>query len=559
MDWIQYYDVKVKMRDGVELSCDVRLPKSGGPFPAVLLRTPYNKNVHPESNRMDNITQYLDNGYAMVIMDVRGKYESDGVFPVLSFQQEGEDSADTVKWLASQPWCNGKVAMTGASYCGYIQIHAALQRPGGLCAITPGVFGNDGFRNIVRRDGIPQMSLLIWALHNATGRIAKILLFDWQKLLFALPLRKLVTTCGLRPKLFEHWMKHNRNNRLWSRMGRVEMMRELDTPVFLTGGWYDLYSSAVVETFCFLQSLPQLKGKVALMVGPWLHGLGAREAGILDFGPAAEVDITEENRRWIDCWCRAGRPEKFPAVRYFVMGINEWREAGQWPPVATETEFLLLACDRAANSLDGDGRLDDRHGAGSQDQYVYDPANPVLNIGGNLLSFGEGMAAGPCDQQPMEKRPDMLVYTGEVLDKSLEIIGRPEVELFVSSDAVDTDFVVRLCDVYPDGRSINVSMGIVRTRYRNGLDREEMMTPGEICKLTIPMDVTAICFLPGHRLRLEIASSCFPQFGRNHNTGGDNWSDAHHVKATQTVYHSNEYPSRLLLPVNPDPSASEHF
>ncbi len=559
MDWIQHYDVKIKMRDGVELACDIRMPAQGGPFPAVLLRTPYNKNVHPESNRMDNITQYLDNGYAMVIMDVRGKYESDGIFPVLSFRQEGEDSADTIKWLAEQPWCNGKVAMTGASYCGYVQIYAALEHPEALCAISPGVFGNDGFRNIIRRDGIPQMSLLIWALHNATGRVAKILLFDWQKLLFSMPLRNLVNTCGLRRKLFDHWMKHNRNNRLWEEMGRIERMQELDVPVFLSGGWYDLYSSAVVETFCFLQSLPHMHNKVTLMMGPWLHGLGAREAGVMDFGPAADVDITEENRHWLDCWCREGRREAFPTVRYFVMGINEWREADKWPPVPIEEEFLLLACNHSANSLEGDGRLADMHGETPRDTYVYDPADPVLNLGGNLLAFGDGMAAGPCDQRPMEKRKDMLVYTGEVLAESLEVVGRPEVELYISSDAPDTDFVVRLCDVYPDGRSINICTGIIRTRYREGFDREIMMIPGEIYKLRIPLDITAVCFLPGHCLRLEITSSCFPQFGRNHNTGGDNWSEADYRKATQIIYHSAEYPSRLLLPVSVAIPASDHF
>ncbi|MDD3119115.1 MAG: CocE/NonD family hydrolase [Victivallales bacterium] len=552
MDWVQYYDVSVPMRDGVELVCDVRLPAGRGPFPIVLLRTPYNKNVHPESTRMENISQYLDHGYGMVIMDVRGKYESDGEFPIMAFRREGDDGADTVAWIAAQPWCNGKVAMTGASYCGYVQVYAAREHPAALCAITPGVFGNDGFGNIVRRNGIPQMSLLIWALHHATGRVAKIFLLDWAKILFALPLRQLVEATGMRrTAVFDRWMRHNHDNRFWHSMGKVEALADLRVPVLLTGGWFDLYSSAVVDSFVFLQQQPHLKGKIALMMGPWLHGMGARESGELDFGPTAEVDITEVNRRWIDGWCREVEADPIPPVRYFVMGVNEWRRAEQWPPVATEEEFLLLACDCAANGLTGDGRLDDCHGTAATDRYIYDPAAPVINLGGNVLSFGEGMTAGPCDQRKMEERPDMLVYTGEVLDRPLEIIGFPRVELYVASDAVDTDFVARLCDVYPDGRSINLSTGIVRMRYRNGFDREDPMAPGEIYRVEIRLDVTAAAFLPGHRLRLEIAGSSFPQFARNHNTGGDNWSDPEYVKATQTVYHSAEYPSRLLLPVNP--------
>jgi len=549
MAWIEKYDVRIPMRDGVLLACDVRMPDHGGPFPVVLLRTPYNKDVQPGS-RFENLSHFLDNGYAMVIMDVRGKYESEGVFPVLSLEQEGSDGYDTIAWLSRQPWCNGKVAMTGASYCGYAQLYAANLQPPALTAITPGVFGTDGFRNIMRRNGVLQMSLLVWALRYSTGRVAKNPLVDWGELSYVVPEISIPDRCGLDAEAFRQWLRHNTDGQFWRSLGNAEAISQIRAPALLTGGWFDIYSSSVLEAFNWLRQQEGMRDKVKVVIGPWPHGLGGRETGEVDFGPEAEVDVVDLNRRWLDIWCHArGEASSWAPVRIFVMGVNRWLEAEDWPLSPLREQTLLLAADTPANTLNGGGRLAETHGALPADNYEYDPNKPVFNIGGNILSLNERFAAGPFDQRPMEARADVLVYTGEKLTGPLAVIGMPQVELWVSSSAPDTDFIVRLCDVHPDGRSLNVVTGIMRTRYREGFEQEVMMTPGEKYILPIELDAVAHVFLPGHRIRLEVTSSSFPQFVRNHNTGGDNYSETEMRAAQQTVHHAPECASCLHLPV----------
>ena len=549
MDWREIYDAKVPMRDGVMLACDIRMPSAEGPFPAVLLRTPYNKDVQPGS-RLESLAHFVDHGYAMVTMDVRGKYESDGRFPALSLRQEGVDGVDTIAWIAAQPWCNGQVAMTGASYCGYVQMYAANLNHPALVCITPGVFGNDGFRNIMRCNGVPQMSLLVWALRFSTGRVAKNPLTDWEKLFREVPLLEMPERCGIDADVVRQWLTHNVDDEFWHGLGSLSAIGNIVTPAFMSGGWYDIYSSAVLESFRILRGRPELRDRVRVLIGPWPHGMGGRQVGELDFGDTAEVDIVAENRRWIDFWCmKRGDAGAWPAVRLFVMGVNRWLDADAWPVPQTVDEVLLAAADTPANSRHGGGRLDSRHGGLEHDSFISDPARPMINIGGNFLGLSERFAPGPFDQRTMEDRDDMLVFTGPELAEPLAVIGTPEVELWIASTAPDADFVVRLCDVWPDGRSINICTGICRTRYRDGFDREVMMETGRRYLLRITLDVTANVFLTGHRLRLEVAGSSFPQFARNHQTGGDNCTEIEFRRAEQTIFHSPSHPTRLILPV----------
>ncbi|MBN2640137.1 MAG: CocE/NonD family hydrolase [Victivallales bacterium] len=553
MKFYQKYDVKVKMRDGVRLSCDVRMPDKNGRYPVILIRTPYNKNIIPDTPRIKHLLRLMEHGYAIVSMDVRGKYESGGAQSLMALEQEGRDGADTVDWILRQRWCDGKVAMTGASYCGFVQIYAAAEHPDGICAITPGVFGNNGFANVVRKNGVPQIPLLVWAICHGSGRVSKTPLVDWQKVLTSVPAAEVALRCGVNNRLIKMLMTNNTDGELWKTFGDTAILDKINSPVLLTGGWYDLYSSSMIDTFTRLSRRPEMRDKVKMVFGPWGHNLGLRQIGELDFGAEAEIDMDWLNTQWIDVWTKGkGTHEDWPAVRIFMMGENKWLESNTWPLSDVTPREMFLSSTLGANSVNGDGILtfDAIPDTGlTQDVYEYDPLNPILTIGGNMLSANDEIKYGPCDQTQMEQRDDMLVFTSAELQSILRIVGEPRLEMYIASSAPDTDFVARLCDVYPDGRSINLCTGICRTRYREGLDREVMMTPGKIHKLEIPLDVSANAFLPGHRIRLEITSSSFPQFMRNHNTGGDNATETKFVTARQTVMHSLQYPSRLILPV----------
>jgi putative CocE/NonD family hydrolase len=276
-------------------------------------------------------------------------------------------------------------------------------------------------------------------------------------------------------------------------------------------------------------------------MGPWGHGLNTRTLGQLDFGPQAVIDLESLERRWLDRWVRdeENGVEHEAPVRLFIMGTNVWREEWEWPLSRARETAWYLASGGRANSLFGDGTLSDTPVDGVEtDGYLYNPENPVPALDG-----------GPQDHAPIERRDDVLVFTGPELREPLEVTGDITAVLYATSDAPDTDFVVRLCDVHPDGRSINICDGIMRARYREGLDQEVLMTPGTIYEFEITMGVTANTFLPGHRLRLEITSSCFPRFNRNLNTGEPIATGTNMQHARQTIYHSRAYPSRVLLPV----------
>jgi putative CocE/NonD family hydrolase len=287
-----------------------------------------------------------------------------------------------------------------------------------------------------------------------------------------------------------------------------------------------------------------------ILVGPWVHSVNQRVSGHLDFGEAAVVGIDGMTRRWMDRWVKGmkNNVEKEPPVRFFVMGENIWRDEEEWPLARARETNVYLSSGGHANSLFGDGvlLLVPKRGAAA-DHYAYNPENPVPTLGGSCLCA----LNGPTNHAPIERRDDVLVYTSEPLKELLEVTGFVKMTIFVASDAMDTDFVARLCDLYPDGRSIILCDGVFRMRFREGLDRERMMTPGKTYELEIDMGVTSNVFLPGHCLRLEITSSCFPRWARNLNTGEPVATATRMKIARQTVFHSSACPSRLRLPVIP--------
>jgi putative CocE/NonD family hydrolase len=510
----------------------------------MVLRTPYNNTgFAPDSSGVQT-------GYAVVKQDCRGRFDSEGRFRPFV---EAEDGADTLAWVRSQPWCDGRLGMLGNSYLATSQLTAAWTRPPGLLAITPGVMGCDLFKDLIYYNGVFNLSLAFtWgaAVSGRSGQTHDTT--DLQKVYRHLPLETMDEAAGFHVPHLREWLAHPVYDAYWAAVSVEKHYADFDLPILHSGGWYDFYGEGTTRNFAGIRRHggPNARAAQQLVMGPWVHGLGGRSAGQLDFGENAVMGMDGLYKRFLDRWVK-GDPngaESDAPVRIFVMGANAWRDETEWPPArAVETPFFLGG--GTANSLYGSGSLERAPASGGADcdRFLYNPENPVPTLGGPAYNAPNG----PTDHTPVERRDDVLVYTGEPLAAPLEVTGVIQAVLYVSSDCPDTDFVMRLCDVYPDGRSIILCDGIARARFREGLDREVFMKPGSVYELTVPMGVTANAFLPGHRIRVEITSSCFPRFARNLNTGEPASTGTRLVPAHQTVWRSKARPSRVLLPVMP--------
>ena len=541
-----FLDVPVAMRDGVMLSTDIRHPDGAGPFPTIVYRTPYN-NCNP-----GGALKYVELGYALVTQDCRGRFDSGGTFDPFC---EANDGFDTLAWIRAQPWCDGRLGMIGGSYLGSTQLAAAWMRPPGLRAIVPRVMGRDAFRDMLYHNGVLDLGIAgVWGFGMAgrSGQAGAIP--DWAQLARHLPLCTMDQAAGYRLPYFQDWLAHPTYDDFWKRLSVEQHYADFDVPMLHLGGWYDLYAEGQLHNFASIRRLggPRARAHQRIVFGPWAHGLNTRTLGPLDFGPDAVTGIDALETRWLDHFVRdvANGVEREPPVRLFIMGTNVWRDEPEWPLARAQERAFYLASGGRANSLFGDGALVAAPPTGAAtDGYAYNPDYPVPTLGGNVL----GGNAGPNDHAPIERRDDVLVYTSDVLTAPLEVTGLVNAVLHVASDAPDTDFIARLCDVYPDGRSLIICDGNLRMRLREGLDREVLMTPGQVYEVTVAMGATANVFLPGHRVRLEITSSCFPRLARNLNTGEPIATGTRLAVAQQTVHHSRARPSRLLLPVVPAP------
>lgn len=541
----QMIDVPVRMRDNVKLSTDVRLPDGDGPFPTLVLRTPYS-NIDPSG-----YMRYLRAGYAVVAQDCRGRHDSEGRFRPF---EEANDGYDLIAWVKSQRWCDGRIGMIGGSYLGTTQLTSAWMSPPGLRAITPRVMGRDLFKDCIYHNGAFCLGLATGWGFGMTGRAGQVHnTTDWASVHKRLPLKGLASFAGFDGATwFDIWLSHPTYDEYWRSVSVEAHYDHFAVPALHMGGWYDFYSDGILRNFTGINTHggEGARGKQKLIMGPWGHGLNTRNLGILDFGTQAVVDLDGLEARWLDRWVRDidNGVDREPPVRIFVMGINEWRDENEWPLArATEAPYYL-ASDGRANSLFGDGRLTTNlPDSTATDSYTYHPDNPVPVLGGSV----HDATAGPQDQQPIERRDDMLVYTSDVLTEPVEVTGHVAAVLHAASDCRDTDFIARLCDVYPDGRSIILCDGIVRARFREGLDKEVFLDPGKVYEFIIEMGATSNVFLPGHRIRVDITSSSFPRFARNLNTDEPVATGTRIRSAKQTIHHSRAKPSCVLLPIVP--------
>ena len=535
-------DVSVPMRDGVRLSANVFHPAAQGRTPTILVRTPYGKG----EEILPTYQTFVDHGYAVVVQDVRGRYESEGEFRPLT--QETADGDDTLNWIARQSWSDGKIGMIGGSYLGIVQWKAALANNPHLKAISPVVSGYDDYRDRFYSTG-GAMKLgyrLEWMAENV-----KVPGFspDFGRFVWRLPLRTADRAAtGDTWEVYQEALEHPAFDSFWQAVSTREQLQKVRVPVFSFGGWYDNFVQSDLEAYAALRKTSVANRAV---VGPWPHNMSYQFPGV-SFGPDSAVPVRLLQLQWFDHWLKGKDTPLFtqPPLKIFVMGANRWREEREWPPEASRAESFFLESGGRANSSGGDGRLGPkprRHD--TEDRFVFDPLNPVPTRGGAVCCNPKVFPWGPMDQRQVEQRNDVLVYTTRPLKKDLEAIGPVSVVLYAATSAKDTDFTAKLVDVFPDGYARNLTDGILRLRYRRSLDRPVPAKEGEVYRIAIDAGVTSNLFQKGHRIRLEISSSNFPRFDRNPNTGAPNADETRLVKATQTIYHDPEHPSELRLQV----------
>lgn len=586
--------VFVPMRDGIRLATDLYKPvgDGGAKYPVVLIRTPYG-NVPGHNFNEPAVRVFASHGYVVAVQDKRGKYRSEGTYLVSG--GDANDGYDTVEWLAQQPWSNGRVGTYGCSYLGDVQIFMAQTRPPALKAMIPQASGSSvgSAGGLYRYFGVRQGGAVSWAsaigwfaaygakmmprlpttlehdLYNALyapwNQPPRAPVIDYPRAWYHLPMREALTAQGIAPSDFEDNVTRPLSDSYWTQLPYMRPGYVSDVPALFVNSWYDFGADVTLFEYKWFRThsaSEQARDSQYVIMSPGVHCSSERAAsadmkvGTRPLGDT-RFDYWGTYLTWFDAWLKEdsgarGRIKQWPRIRYYSMGANTWKEAGDWPLKGAQEVKLLLTSRTRANSAFGDGELV-RHTAAhppDADSFTYDPAAPVPSLGGALCCTGTpDMPAGAVDQRPVEARDDVLVYSTGPLPAGVDVTGPIAAQLYVSSTAVDTDFTAKLVDVYPDGRAFNVLEGILRARYRDGYQREVWMRPGEIYPLRIVLGATSNYFGPGHRIRLEISSSNFPEFDRNLNVGGNNAEATRWQAATNRVYHSAQYPSQLILPV----------
>jgi uncharacterized protein len=538
-------NLRVPMRDGVELALDLVRPDIPGPLPVVLYRTPYDK-VKARTGPSALPGLLAGRGYVVAFNDCRGRFNSDGVFR--PYLHEADDGYDTVEWIAAQEWCDGNVGMAGGSYIAETQWYAASRRPPHLKAIVPVAAGPGTlWDNEPIRGGCLRLPMAEWMVvmgHRSPHAPNWDLWTRELDYVRALPLAALAERAGTTSAWWDEWMAHPTFDAYWE-AGSYDNFAEMDVAVLNVSGWWDSNAPGAPMNFAAMRASPAAD-RQRLIIGPWPHRLNqsTRLSGV-DFGPDAVIDLDEDIVGFFDRWLkgvRNGVDEEKP-VRVFLVGANKWITADSWPlPRTRDVEFYLRSRG-TANGVSGDGRLSaEPPGPEPCDAYDYDPADPA----GVLWNMHEG----PVDDRAATGRADCLCYTSEPLTGPLDVVGIATCRLFASSSALDTDWHVRLVDVHPDGTARFLCHGALRARFRESYAEPRLLEPGRPTMFEVTLDPCGVRFLPGHRIRVEISSSWFPLYDRNTNSGAANpFRDDALVVARQRVHHEPGLASCVVLPV----------
>ncbi|MBI4501069.1 MAG: CocE/NonD family hydrolase [Gemmatimonadetes bacterium] len=543
------YDVKVPMKDGVKLSVDIYRPVGGGPVPTVFQETPYG-NI--SDGTMEQAWRLVRRGYAYAVVDTRGRYDSEGEF--YPYRHDGPDGSEVMTWIAAQPWSNGKIATTGGSYSGKNQWLMARENNPHHVAIMATVAGADEFHDGSRYNGVPKVDLRYTWTMGMDGRVGQPRAgWDWPAIMRQLPLVGLDRVAGRDIHYWRELMEHDSFDSYWDPVTVRGYYEGFDKPSLSVTGWFDGQLKGAMQHYLNEVRTAKNPSDHYLIIGPWPHGVNStRQLGERDYGPDAIIDLEGIRDAWLDYHMLGKAKADQPNVMYFLPGKNAWRSASAFPIPKTEFTQYFLDSQGKANTLFGDGALRaGTPGTGRPDEFVYDPANPVPTISSRTAGARGGLAQGSVDNRAVETRPDVLVYTSEPLREGVEVTGPVKATIQFSTDVPDTDIAVKLLDVYPDGRAHNITEGIARARFRNSFTQAEMLEPGKVYSIEVELFPTSNFFLPGHRIRIEVAGSDFPNFGRNLNTGKNNETTTEMRPARIRMYHTRENPSSITLPIVP--------
>jgi len=582
--------VLIPMRDGVRLSTDIYSPIGvDKPLPVIMIRLPYNKNRYLGLGKPGSDAHYFaGHGYHVVVQDMRGRFESEGAYVVLG--NDRNDGYDTIEWISKQSWSTGKVGTYGCSYLGENQIVlAAAQHPNHKTAIpqaAAGGYKGTGRQFITSDGGVNELaSGLGWFWRSGVkyhlSRPASMTdkefrnsaqwfepwphvpTIDFNEAFWHLPVVDIVRHYNGAESHYEDFYSHGPADSYWDEADYADDNDEFSIPALHVNSWYD---TGVAETMILFNlfskraTTNEARDNQFAIISPTAHcaseRLGNWENAVLGSLPVGDIskDYFRVYLDWFDHFLKGidNGVTDMPKIQYYAMGANEWRTAEVWPLESTEFRNYYLRSSGNANTSKGDGVLSTVSPEGDEniDAFVYDPGNPVPTIGGAICCISKDAApAGSFDQSEVEKRQDVLVYSTQPLEEDISVVGPISVTLFVSSSAKDTDFTAKLVDVHSDGTAYNIQDGILRARYREGFDKTVFMEPDGVYRIEIALHATGNVFLKGHRIRLQISSSSFPLFVRNLNTGGNNYDESEWVSARNVIHHTQEFPSRLVLPV----------
>jgi len=556
-------DLKVPMSDGICLSTNIYLPNDNLPCPIILQRSPYGSNTE---EMVKEAVNFVKEGYGVVLQDVRGRWDSDGEW--YPFINEASDGYDTQEWIGKQDWCDGNIGTIGASYLAMVQWQSAALNSKFLKAMAPKVSYSNFYHDWVYTGGAFQLAFnLRWIgiqMNTRTNQLQYLWLpkeNHLTEIMNHLPLIDMVDKAGRASKPWKDWIQHPSYDEFWKELNPIEEnYKKVSVPVLGISAWYDIFLQGTLNNYIGVKSQGLEPGgnNQKLLIGPWMHFFSGNDQiiGDVDFGEKVKIDIFKEMLNWFDYWLKGkeNNIQNEDPVKIFLMGKNEWQTHSDWPIPSTKYNKFYIHSKGKANSSAGDGILNKIIPNENEnfDIFKYDPAYPVSTTGGTGPAGGpvvSPVSAGPRNQFEIEKRNDILIYTTDFLEENLEVSGPVQMILYAASDCLDTDFTCKLVDVYPDGKAYNIQDAIFRSRYRDGFTKKVWMKEGEVYKIQLNLNAASNYFASGHIIRLQVSSSNFPMFERNLNTGGNNYDETKWIVAENTIYHSKEYPSHIILPI----------
>lgn len=584
--------IMMPMRDAIRLATDIYRPKTNKKVPIIFSRTPYNFNSWVDGKQTTRTAERaldaVKRGYAYVVQNERGRYFSEGKWDILGVPLT--DGYDAFTWMKNQPWSNGKIGTLGCSSTAEWQMAvAALDHPSHAAMVPQGYGAGIGRVGAINeqgnwyRGGVEQMLFFSWlygvehdefkpripsgATQEDLIRISRFYDLapenppvDMAEALKHLPIQDILKNIKGKNEVFDKMIRRKPNDKAWFNGGIYHDNMEISVPSFWFASWYDVSITPNLALFNHVRNNTKdkkVRHNQYLVIAPTLHCgytrankntiVGERSVG------DARLNYSEQIYAWFDLWLKGEQndfKEKTPRVQFYTMGSNKWQASDTWPPKKAKLTTYYLNSNGKANSFFGDGKLTtSKANSDNPDSFTYDPLQPVPSYGGNVCCTGNAIKGGAFDQQQMETRNDILIYTTDILKEGVEISGFIESTLYISSDVKDTDFTIKLIDVYPDGKAYNLDETIQRVRYREGYDKEVFMKKNKVYKLDLTPMSTSNYFKKGHRIRIEISSSNFPRFARNLNTGGNNYDEKESIIAHNKVHHSSKYASQIRLPI----------